>query len=194
MLQHLLSSVPQEHTIFYQYTASIAPFVFLALVNSFALIRVKTKPLIYRSCITVVTILCALNFFIHAENIARRKPLCDERLNAARWEMVNLVPKDAAVIASFNFLPELSNRKFLYAFYKIYSDHYQRPQNPFRLPDHVTYAVLDFNDPWLQGEHDNNPGIVQSRIDNFLLGNRWLVLKKSESLILLKRNTGEKHD
>ena len=53
-------------------------------------------------------------------------------------------------------------------FHKIYCYLYHDPRlcTPFILPDEVTFAIIDFNDPWLQTELFNNPDFTKSQLNN----------------------------
>jgi len=78
----------------------------------------------------------------------------------------------------------------------VYDDSFQNPADiklselntggSFVLPGQVHYALIDFSDPWLQSDLANNPS-VRLRVDAFLKGSQWKIIKSCESMVLLKR-------
>lgn len=183
ILQHLLSSVGSEHTIYYQYGASMAPFIFLAAVNFLAVARRRLRPFTFYTLTGLMFLFSMLNTLSYAKPMVERLYPHMDRLDSTRWQMVKMIPKDAAVIATFDFLAELSNRKSLYAFYKVYSHNYRS----FTLPTEVTYALIDLNDPWLQMELYDDYTNVNTRIKEFLLSSDWAIEASAGKIMLLKR-------
>ena len=102
-----------------------------------------------------------------------------------RWKLIRLVPQDASVVASFPFLTPLSQRKNLYAFYKIYDPKYQNARYSYQLPADVQYALIDTRDPWFLQE--GNFKLANERAKNFLNSGHWVILKGYERYVLYKR-------
>ncbi|HOW36312.1 MAG TPA: DUF2079 domain-containing protein [Candidatus Omnitrophota bacterium] len=184
IFQHLLSPAHQGHSIYYQYTSSITPFIFLAAATFLAIARHRLRPFTFYALIGLMFIFNILNTLSYAKPIVERLYPHIDRLDTARWQMVRMIPKDASVIATFDFLAELSTRKSLYAFHKIYSDNYRQ----FILPDEVTYALIDPDDPWLQQELCADYTKVNNRIREFLLSSDWIIKASAGKIMLLKRD------
>jgi hypothetical protein len=137
-LQHLLSAFPGQQSLDYYYASTLAVFVFIAAVHSFARIEQQQRNRL------LILIMSALFIFdlIHLTPLSRFLPSRnrDARL---RHELLSRIPKDAGVIASYSFLPFLSQRKDLFvAGRKIIS--FTRESQ--RIPDSVRFALVDFSD------------------------------------------------
>jgi len=186
-LQHLLSSSLTEHNIRYAYVMTMAPFLFLATIVTLKFFSQSTRSgyrltLFLLFCVSFVTLF--VNF-----DVFQKRFLMTETVNQSqevirqRWELVHLVPPDASVVASFSFLTQLSQRRNLYAFYKLYDPHYQSRQWSYVLPSRVQYALIDISDPWYLEE-----GVVaQQRAKKFLNSGGWFILKRYGRYILFKR-------
>lgn len=186
MLQHLLSQEWQEHSIYYAYMLTVAPFLFLATIHTLSYWQGRWQKLSYNVLILSIVIFIGTNINNQSKNLTLRYVPTDVSTASYRWELVHRIPKDAAVVASFCFLAELSQRKDLYAFYKIYDPHYQRKDWSYRLPKNVEYALIDFNDPWLKADLQNNFGLINTRVRNFL-SSGWVIEKRYGSIVLYKR-------
>jgi len=189
LLQHLLSASPTEHNIRYAYVMTMAPFLFLAIIETFMLFYKKLKREYHLTLILLLTIsIIVLDVNFH---VFKARFLMSETLNQTnevirdRWKLVHTIPQDASVVASFSFLAQLSQRKNLYAFYKIYDSNYQNTKWPFKLPSKVEYALIDTHDPWLFTE--NKYKLTQARIISFLTSGHWYILKQYGRYILYKR-------
>jgi len=188
-LQHLLSSGHQHHTIYYQYVLSIAPFLFLAALSTFFTLKRFLRPLFQIIILVLIVVLSCLSFKKYLPSLLPRLNLASDHLNPSRWAMVRTIPPTSSVIASFDFLAELSNRKDLYAFYKVYSfDH----REMFKIPSTVQYAIVDFKDRWLEAIYSKEPSQTTTYLQKFFLDNTWGVLQASENIILFKKGENKK--
>ncbi len=200
ILQHLLSIHLPEHSIYFHYGVVIAPFIFLSALNTLEFISRKAKPVFYRYLVVLVFSLCFAHSLSFFEALVNLTFYHKDGLTETRQSFVNEVPKDAGVIATFDFLAELSLRKSLYSFHKVYDDYYQDPNvmkfselyvgHPFVIPKDVSYALIDFNDHWLKKELDSNAAHVVPRIQRFLKENNWVVQKSHGGIVLYKREDG----
>ena len=204
LLQHLLSSHSPEHSIYYHYALSIAPFIFLAVVNTLTLCRERFKPRIYNPLFYMLFFSCVINTFLYIDPFMIRMNYHNDQWTPIRWEMVKKIPQEASVITTFGFLAELSRRKDLYSFHKIYNEYYQIPQKivrselytgrPFKLPQNVSYALIDFKDPWLMVELQDNTPLITSKIQNFFSAADWSVHEADGDIVLFKKGAGEKKE
>ncbi len=187
-LQHLLSSAPTNHTIFYHYAATLTPFVFLAAVQSLKFIYTKFKPLFYYILLSMLVLTCALNLRLSRENILSRISFFENRLTLPHWQMVQKIPKDAGVIASLSFLAELSQRKHVYSFLDVLRNTNGLSGQPFQLAPHVSYALIDFEDGWIKDEifRSGNPKVALNRMQEFFK-DRWSLEDAADDTILFKR-------
>lgn len=188
LFQQLLSSAHQQHTIFYNYYFSIAPFIFIALIHSLKLIKEKGRAFTFLLAIVAVFMMTLLRFLVYQDESLKRLHFHQDGLNPKRWEMVKTIPKDGAVLASFDFLAALSTRHELYAFHKIYNDFYQNPSYSFILPQHIQYTLIDFNDLWLKNEFAFRPMEIAKRVQRLFEGNDWYVLQGANDIVLLTKS------
>jgi uncharacterized membrane protein len=184
-LQHLLSIAWQEETIYFGYTMTIAPFVFWAFIC--ALVRIKknfSKKIFYSLLFLIVLSsgdYLAANF---SEMRHRFMVFKDIKETSFDRQLLKMVPVQAPVIASFNFLAPLSQRPYVYAFHKIYDQAYQKAG--FRLPDNVQYALINFNDMWYKADLHRYHGFTEQRVKAFLASG-WVPLKSFNKTVLFKR-------
>ncbi len=197
LLQHCLSAHPPEHTIFYHYGPTMIPFIFVALVHTlFKFRKCLPAPVLSRTIVGVL---------LYGMLTLSLKPLWPEfkarwnlgylRGAAKEWQMIESIPKDAGVLASFRFLAPLATRAQLYSFHMIYDDAYQNPQKmrrselytgkTFHLPASVDFCLIDFNDVWYQARLKQNPRAVQERQQKLL--DDFEPLRKENRTVLYKR-------
>lgn len=187
-LQHLLSSAPQQKTIFYHYAATLAPFIFLAALQSLKFIHAKFKPFFYYILLSMLILTCALNLSLSRENIVARVSPLKNHLAIAQWQMVQKIPKDAGVIATLSFLAELSGREHAYSFLDVLRNVKGLSGQPFQLDPSISYALIDFEDGWIKDEifHSPNSKEALSRMRAFL-NEGWSVESAAGHTVLFKR-------
>ncbi len=190
LLQHLLSYAPTEHTIYYQYASSFSPFIFIATIYSLAALKRYMRPSFFHFLLTLLVLSTSLSFAAHAGSFARRNDTKKDHLHLFRWDLVRTVPVDAGAMASFDYLAELSSRKKLYAFHKVYNDDFQRPDHRFTAPEDLSYVLVDFHDGWLVNDFYRSPQVVPRRIHGFFLAGPWGVKKAAENIVLFEKGAG----
>lgn len=194
LLQHLLSNHLPEHTIFYHYNATISPFIFLATMQA----------LVYcgRGLLSAASMVCLGAFTVfqlssYGPDFIARIDLHRDGLQPVRQAFVAAIPKDAGVIATFDYLAPLSLRRDLYSFHKIYDEYYQTAQKikqselntaqSFILPANVHYALLDFDDTWFLYTRQLFPEKTAWWVRSFMERYHWKVVRRTKSLVLLER-------
>jgi len=197
LLQHLFSAEPPEHSIYYHYGTTIAPFIFLAVMRTLSLCYQKFNQKIYSVILFLLIIISITNLCGYSGPFANKLNYHRDHLNAVRWVFVDAVPPQEGVIATFDYLAPLSLREHLYAFHKIYDESYQNLQKMelselntgklFVLPGQVHYALIDFNDIWLRQDLKFRPQVTSERIQSFLQHGHWKAIKRYGSIVLLKR-------
>ncbi len=196
LLQHLLSNSAQEHSIYYHYGMTLAPFIFLALIRTLKICQQKFSPMIFRSLMALLVLPSSMFIASFSEPFAYRLNFHQDHLQEVRWSFIESIPKEEGVVSTFAFLAPLSLRSSLYSFHKIYDEAYQNlPEitrselntgKSFTLPDHVRYALIDFKDPWLIESTAYWPKASQ-RIKDFLNNGQWKEIKSYGSIVLFKR-------
>ncbi len=179
-IQHALSLHGPEHSIFYHYGPTMAVFIFLALARTLVLVRSKFNRYIFNGILTLMIILGLFNLVGHVENMSVRIDHHPDGLMEARWSLVQSIPPQAGVVATFDFLAELSRRPNLYAFHKIYD-----MENPLVVPADVQYALIDFQDPWLEKALLQHPEAVTGSVYRFL--EDWKEERRAGSTVLYRR-------
>jgi len=197
-LQHLLSSNWQEHTIFYHYSHALVPFIFLSAVYGLARVKHKWGE---RKMMVVVTILGLIqigHFAYFFNEYKSRLGYQNPRRAQENWQLVNAIPNDGHVLATFDYLAPLSARTYLYSFHKVFDEQFQNEQErikspfytkqTFAIPENVEYALIDLHDRWLMARKKEAPESVEQRIKDFLTSEEWTVILKTGSRVLLQRN------
>ena len=190
---HLISAHIPEKTIYYHYAATMTPAIFLASAQT--LKKINMRPF-FRLFFCFIIILYSLEaIYLLRYKIAEKVGFIGQTASLNKWRLVNKIPAGASTIATFEFLPVLSLRDELYSFHKVYSDEYQDAlsfklsdfysKETFHVPAHVEYALIDFNDAWLQNSLHNDPIRTKSRISHFLIG--WIKIDSVGSVKLFKR-------
>lgn len=124
-LVNLVSDYAPQHTINFQYTAAIIPFVFIAVV--FGLKRIKicirsaVHPKLVMTSLGLILLGCSLagNFYWGPSPISEAwaaKNYSSDSHTRALQEAVEKIPKSASVSSQVYLLPHLSERQDLYMF------------------------------------------------------------------------------
>lgn len=190
--QHLLSASSTEHSIHYQYALSVSPFLYWGTVKALAFLKFRIRPSFFYFVISLMALVHLYSLNNSQADMKARMNIKKDSLSGFRWEAVKAIPERSAVIASFDFLAELSSRKDLYAFYKIHRGAYQDGANPFVVPEKVSYALIDFKDGWLLNDFYGAPEITAARIQKFFFSGAWSVEKAAEDIILFSKKEGPK--
>jgi uncharacterized membrane protein len=149
--QHLLSARTSQVMIQTHYTAELIPFIFLGFIFGIKnLLRLVFVQKYQRLFILILSVFFgAFSYFrgpyFQLPRMIRtefRKDIYDRRKDY----LLTKIPADASVVATFEFLSHLTHRKELYSFHHQYTGRYTLSSKPYRLPETVRYALLDFND------------------------------------------------
>ncbi len=199
LLQHLLSESIPEHTIFYHYGFSLTPFIFFAAYKTF-----HSWAKFFRSlkflCLVIVFSIAYMFHFLEFTNAFKEEFTVDtdNKLSAYYWNMVSRIPKNAGVIATFNFLPALANHQRLFSFHKNFADDYQDPNHivynvfnqtgVFVTPPDVQYALIDFKDAWVYNSLKLQPQKFFERIAQSFKPEEWKIALMAGDAVLLTRD------
>ncbi|MDE2223059.1 MAG: DUF2079 domain-containing protein [Candidatus Omnitrophica bacterium] len=189
ILQHLLSAAPQEHYIKFAYVMPIAPFIFLAAAQVLGYFGNKTARLILLCLIMVLNLITFNIAAVHLKVRYMDRYMLQESsiMTRHRQELVDMIPKNAAVVATTVFLAPLSQRRELYAFFKIFERSYQTKAWSFQLPQSVQYALIDFHDPLLLYNLTYHHDFTMEHLKSFFRSAHWVVLRKYGHVVLYKR-------
>ncbi len=132
---NIISNFAPQHTIYFQYTAAIIPFVFIATI--FGLRRVRNwadgsfRQARVVGAITLILLLCALGTNVYygpspiSEGWRTILYKSDAHVNAVR-KALSLIPKGAPTSAQVYMLAHLSEREKLYMFPQPFPEYVDR--------------------------------------------------------------------
>lgn len=186
LLQHMLSSRATEHTIYYHYAAEIIPFVFISAIFGIKFLkRLKTPEWL----LMALVVAASLGFNIYRgpqlHLIKNFRLILKDDLDRYRDKLLKKVPRNAEVAATFQFLPHLANRTRLYSFHHVSTGFHTISTKPYKIPDDIEYALLDFDDPLLVKAFYSKESDI--RILRFLKSRSWKISDAVNSIVLMQR-------
>lgn len=191
LFQHLLSLRTTEQTIYYHYTAEIIPFVFFA--SLFALKRVLSFKGGYKKSNFLVCGLLAVtigaNWILgpHINQILNLGRIYNKTdLVYIKQAFLEMVPKDSETVATFEFLPKLSNRKKLYSLHHAVMGTYTLSNLPYELPKTTEYAIVDFWD-WLTFRGSFYVEGSGANLRRLFADNEFGVVNMLDTIVLFKK-------
>lgn len=192
MLQTFLSPAAQMHSFFYHYAATTLIFFFLASIHSLQFLKTKSWLRAYNFMIIIGCISYLAQISVYLPEFNRRVADWADRMDPIRTAMINRIPPEEKLIASFDFLAPLANRKELYSFHSLWQN-YQTFNNgkAFTLPDTVKVALIDWRCPWLWGDLLISRRVQSrqylERINHFYFSYPWQVRQAVDDIILMER-------
>lgn len=187
LLQNLLSSTASQQTIFFHYSATIVPFIFLSALESLGTIARKRNAIFFGVVFCALVVTCLSNTGFYLNDIFDRISLIKDPLDNVRWQMIEKIPPDKGVIATFRFLPALSQRKNVYSYFNVLEGRDGLAFNkPFRLPEEISYALIDFGDDWIRDKLLVSPDSGLQNIQDFL-SHGWKIKDAVEDIVLFER-------
>jgi uncharacterized membrane protein len=189
-LQQLLSRRGVDHTIRFHYAAKLVPFLFISAIHGTKfLLRFRFFSRYRWSLIGGLLIASILSNFWFGplpkiwQNFSSHFIM--EEIDYKKQELIDEIPKDASVVATFEFLPKLSHRKELYSFQHAYVGKHTLSQKDYVLPKDVEYALIDFND-YLTFTGFYHPARYKN-IQKIFEKERWGLLTAVDNIVLLRR-------
>jgi len=187
-LQHAFSIRGTELTIYYHYAAEIIPFIFAGLVYGIRFLLKRSsliRPLFLKIALISAVIIGNLYFgpYFKIPQILF-SPYHKGYLDQIKYDLLAKVPENSGVVATFEFLPHLTHRKYLYSMHHVYTGHYTLSKRRYELPDNAEYALIDFNDFTTFGDFYSRQGY---RNLQFLGSGNWGVEDFSETIVLFKK-------
>ena len=190
LLQNFFGPTFQMHTIYYHYAATITVFIFLALAASLKFLKIFIRPLTFYIVVAFTGLICMLNTINHLSEFSGRMASWPDRLDPVRWQMVNVIPPDASVMATFDFLDKLADRKDLYSFHNVWRNHNPfTGESPYRIPQNLSLALIDWECPWfwadvLSQARGGRQDALRHASDFYFQG-AWAVKEATEEITLL---------
>jgi uncharacterized membrane protein len=189
-LQQLLSTRTYDHTIQYHYTAKLIPFLFISAVYGMRFLlglpwlKHRRWPLVALLLTATVISNVFFGWLPHVPGYFPRR-YAVKAIDRIKEDLIKRIPKDASVVATFEFLPKLSSRKHLYAFHHVYIGTYTlSATKAYELPRDVDYALLNFDD-YLMFTSFYKPDSYRN-LQKFFARDSWGLVKAVDSIALFK--------
>ena len=192
-LQHALSIRGAELTIYYHYTAEMIPFIFAGLVYGIRSLLKRgrfVRPLFLKIGLLSTILIANLYFgpYFRIPQIVF-SPYHKDYLDDVKYNLLSQIPANSGVITTFEFLPHLTHRKYLYSLHHVYMGFYTLSNRRYELPDNAEYALIDFNDSTTFESFYS-----KQRYKNlqFLSNGNWALVDFAETIVLFKKNAGSR--
>lgn len=189
--QNLLSSFKGHAQISFQYVALLIPFIFFAVIWSFSKLLKLVNSRKGRVILVILFVVNAIVFSVYlgAPQMHLIKYIKGYRINELSKEknaLLKIIPKDAAVISTFQFLPKLAHRYNLYSVHLISNGFRMYTDIKYVPPPGLEYALIDFNEPLMINVFfpDNGPENIRSFLEN----GDWKVLRGIDDVILFRKS------
>ncbi|MFA4853825.1 MAG: DUF2079 domain-containing protein [Candidatus Omnitrophota bacterium] len=193
-MQNLLSVAQTHSSIEFQYAALLIPFIFFSVIHSFV------KLLRYKVVIrNQGALLCCFFGFVIFSGIYLQAPQFDiigymyryriDYFSAQKDKLIRSVPRKSPVIATFQFLPKLANRRDLYSMHLIAMGYKMYTNTRYEPPKNLEYALIDFNEPLMLSAFFPPQGA--GNIRTFLETGDWRVFKAFDDTVLFKKGYEE---
>ena len=195
-LEEFLSRRRSQQMIYFHYGALLIPFLYYAAIQGGArLLRLRRVPgipkalfiLVFFSTLAV-TVWAGPHFRLGRVFAESRRDILDEK----RDLLIRQIPKGSPVMATFEFLPRLSNRRELYSFHPIYTRRYTLSEKAYLLPETIQYLLVDFNDFLTHATFYRATGEGDLHAREFLEKTPFRVVRSFQDLVLFERGEGER--
>lgn len=189
-MQNLLSLNWAHTQIFLHYTALLIPFIFCSVVFAFRkLLNFKLLNSYKGWVLSVFLFVSVISaFYLKSPQMYFVKYIKDYQINDSVKEknrLVKMIPKNASVIATFQFLPMLAERFNLSSMHLVATGFRMFTEKKYQPPQDLEYALIDFKEPYLVGSFF--PPEAPANIRSFLDGGNWRVLQASDDTVLFKK-------
>ncbi len=189
-LQQLLSLRYTDHLIVYHYAALLIPCIFFAAMNGLQRLLAWRRIAPLRAwCVgglLLTTAIANVWYGLLPQLPARfATRYTKQGLDYMKDAFIRRIPSQASVVATFEFLPQLSQRKGLYSFHHIYINTYTLSAKPYHLPDDVEYAAIDLNDSLTFTSFYQQAGY--QNLQHFFSTNQWGLVDAADNLALFQK-------
>jgi len=193
-LEHFLLSGQYAlvgHNIIFHYAFLFVPFIFISAIYGLKrllfLNMFKKIGFPARACLAIflveTCILANINEGNPSIKLVKKIFSFQEQERQRNQQFIDEIGQSDKVVATFKFLPKLSNRKELYSFHHIYRGLYTLSLKPYPVPPMLSYALIDFGDDftfssWRSGSDE--------RFKKFFDSYGWEVVGFSGETVLFK--------
>ncbi|MGE5280525.1 MAG: DUF2079 domain-containing protein, partial [Deltaproteobacteria bacterium] len=196
LFQHLVSTRPSDTQIYFHYTAEMIPFIFYAAILGLGRLLSRWNRSIVRwpFIAFILAVAAAFGILIGPYRTVLGdlggglRPTFRDRL---KQEMLHQVPPQAGVVATFEFLPRLTNRRDLYSFHHVYAGFYTLSDKAYVLPEAASFALIDFLD-----KRTFKGFYKEKRYENlraFLDSGAWGIEDVRDDIVLLKKGIPDRY-
>lgn len=188
-LQQLLSARKVDHSIEYHYAAKLIPFLFISAVYG-ARFLLRTKFLNRRRGLMIGIILLAAVISNLSFGLFIKFPkffpsgFSMKAVDYKKRDFLKQIPKDVSVAATFEFLPQLSQRKDVYSFHTAYTGKYTLSERDYILPENIEYAIVNFDDYLTFTEFYVAEQYIN--LQKFFAKDKWGLIAAADSIALFK--------
>lgn len=186
----LLSMRASEAVIVYHYQAEFIPFVFFAAIygmKRLTSLRYRIAKLALCTALIIFPLAGVLTTgVLPTLSQAISSPWNKSFLPARKNAIIRNLPENARVLATFDFLPRLANRKSLYSLHHVYGGFHTLSDVPYQMPD-VDYIIMDTNDPLTFSTKGFYSPENYRRLRTVLDDSGWEVIEHVDSLLVFRR-------
>lgn len=155
-MQNLLSLSETHAQIYYQYVAMLIPFIFSSVIFTFKKFLNYEKIYPKRNKLLIIFLIFPIlgGFILKAPQFYFIRYIKVYQITdwaKEKERLVNMIPKDASVIATFQFLPHLAHRHNLYSMHFVSNGFKMHTNVKYEPPSNLEYALIDFNEPLMIG-------------------------------------------
>lgn len=191
--QNLLSSRVTHSMINFHYTAMLIPFIFAAFIGGYGRLVSSSWWLRRRGFLWILLIIVniAVGIRLHAPQFFVGRHFKSTRITQearAKDRLIAQIPPDASVMVSFQFAPKLARRFDICTNHFVSTGYKMNSNVAYVPPDHLQYAVFDFNEPLLLTNsfwHSRSP----DNFRRFLEKGRWGVMEMLNDSVLFKKGS-----
>lgn len=107
-------------------------------------------------------------------------------------ELLKKIPADAALIASYAVLPQISSRQNIYALNYVFTGKKQMSEKPYSSPSKIDYLAVDFEDFLaFQFQYPNNYSEDCQNLKKILREENFSLMEFFDDFAILKRNEAD---
>ena len=193
LLQAMLSVAPTMHTIYFHYSASLAPFIFTATVFTLAAFKARWSQRFFTSIFIIFVFGSVVHTTAFVADWNKRVQAWNNPANEYRQVMVSEVPQTSSVVATFDLLSHMTDRPKVYALYNVWKDlNLLTGETPYLRPREADTALVDMMDPWLIADLVNDPLHTSDHLRSYFTSKTWRAVTMNNNLATLTSYPGTK--
>lgn len=192
LAQRLLSNRASEASLLYHYQAEFLPFAAVAAVYGVKRLLSFKPELTRRTAwlpLLVMPVICLTASDVPSRLVKHTRAAINPSpfvLHAR--QTVAQIPSDAAVAATFQFLPYLAERSTLHSMHHVARGFYTLSAVPYPLPKHLDYIVINTLDPLCFGATSTYTAHGSERLRRLIADEPWAVVDNCGPLLVLRND------